>query len=115
MRDLNSKIVTLYRATSRAERNDYETYGQFRTARNTLEGKQFFKSEHAGREFARTAEERNYRPPYSFLFTIDIDEDCLNQFGLQPQILDGFEAITINEDDLPAFNNCVNFIDNNAL
>lgn len=85
------------------------------TARNTLEGKQFFKSEHAAREFARTAEERNYRPPYSFLFTIDIDDDCFDHFRLQPQILDGFEAITVNEDDLPAFNNCINFTNNNAL
>ena len=107
--------MKLYRVVSKSEKNDYEALQLFRTARNTLEGKQFFKSDHAAKEFARIAEKRNYRPPYSFLYTVDLNDDCFNNFGLQSQTLDGFEAVTIKEDDLPAFNNCVNFTNNNAL
>jgi hypothetical protein len=47
--------VLLYRVVSRAEKNDYEDHRGFRTARNTVEGKQFFKSEQGVREFAKIA------------------------------------------------------------
>lgn len=107
--------MNLYRAISRAEKNDFNAHGRLRTAHNTLEGKQFFKSEIAAREFARNADERNYRPPYSFILTIEIDENCLNAIDFDTQILDGYEAVTISEDHLTAFNNCINFVNENEL
>jgi hypothetical protein len=107
--------VILYRAISRAEKIDYDTYDQLRTARNTLEGKQFFKSEIAVLEFASNANFRKYKPPYTFILRIGIDEDCLNAIDIDVQILDGFEAMTISEDDLKAFNNCINFVNQSEL
>jgi hypothetical protein len=101
--------LRLFRAISRAELRDFRIDHQFRTAANTLEGKQFFKSEVAVREFAEKAFKRNYSPPYVSYLVVSIDEDCLANTAFYSQELDGFEAITVDEDNLPSFNNCVTF------
>ncbi len=101
--------MNLYRAVSRAEQRDIKQFRRFRTARNTLEGKQFFKTQAAISYFVIQAKSLHYRPPYRFLIEVNIEEPCLNSFVFDDQILDGFEAITINEDNLATFNNCVNF------
>lgn len=93
--------MTLYRAISNAENIDFRKDYQFRTARNTLEGKQFFKSEAAVREFASEALKRNYQPPYTSFLIINVDDDCIADISAYTQELDGFEAITISEDHLP--------------
>jgi len=80
-----------------------------------LEAKQFFKSEIAVQEFIRSCKSQRYFPPYKHLFTIDIDEHCLNQIPHDEQELDRFTAITISEVDLPQFNNCINFVEQHVV
>jgi hypothetical protein len=107
--------MKLFRTVSEAERSDYNGSGIFRTSTNTLEAKQFFKSEIAVQEFIRSSKSQRYSPPYKYLFAIDIDEHCLNQISYDEQELDRFNAITISEEDLPQFNNCINFVEENAV
>lgn len=107
--------MKLYRTVSKAERDDYIHTGELRTAKNTLEGKQFFKSEIAVREFMSNSKLQRYSPPYKYLFILDIDEECLGSIDYDEQELDRFEAITIFEADLPQFNNCINFIEQNVI
>jgi hypothetical protein len=83
----------------------------FRTARNTLEAKQFFRSEKGVLEFVKDATNQSYKPPYKHIFIIHMNKDCFENLNYIVQELDRFEAITVYEDDLPAFNNCVIFID----
>jgi len=101
--------MTLYRAVSTDEYRDFKVDRNFRTAKNTLEAKQFFKSERAVLEFVKVAIKRAYRPPYKYILFINVDSQCLEAVDLQAQDLDGYDAITIQEDDLPSFNNCVTF------
>lgn len=53
---------------------------------------------------------QGYNPPYIILLTIGIDESLLSAANPESMILDGFEAITIDEEDLTSFNNCVIFV-----
>ena len=103
--------MKLFRTVSKAERDDYNSNKKFRISRNTLEAKQFFKSEIAVEEFIRDSKLRHYSPPYKYLLSIDINEQCLNLISYDEQELDRFPAITIHENDLPQFNNCINFVD----
>lgn len=103
--------MKLYRAISEDEYKDFITDEVFRTAKNTLEAKQFFKSEIAVEEFVKDAIKRRYRPPYRHILTIDVDNQCFEYINSEEQNLDGHDAVTIQEDDLPSFNNCVTFIE----
>jgi hypothetical protein len=94
---------------SNAEHTDLVNTGEFRTAENTLEGKQFFKSEQAVKTFVHIATIRNYQPPYRYLVSVWIDEFSLQSLQHDEMILDDFEAISIAEADLPSFNNIINF------
>lgn len=107
--------MKLFRTVSQAEKDDYDNLGGvFRTAENTLEAKQFFKSEIAVRKFLESARNQEFFPPYEHLFVVDINEKCLRGIGYDEQELDTFEAITIQEDNLTQFNNCINFVDQYA-
>lgn len=102
--------MKLYRAVSAAEYKDFKTDQNFRTAENTIEGKQFFKSQNAVLEYVEAAVKRGYAPPhYKYLLTITVENQCFDLINYESQILDGHEAITIQEEDLPAFNNCFTF------
>ena len=90
---------------------DYQREQIFRTARNTLEGKQFFKSEAGARSYKRKADKRAFLPPYRYLLIVEVNEDCLQQIPYEEQPLDDYEAITIHEADLPRFTDCVRFVD----
>jgi hypothetical protein len=103
--------MILYRAVSGDEYKDYRYNKKFRTARNTLEAKQFYKSERGVVEFVKDATKQSYRPPYKYILTITMDEGCLNELDPEIQELDRFEAITIHEQDLLAFNKCVKFVE----
>lgn len=107
--------MKLYRTVSKAERDDYHTDGLLRPGDNTLEAKQFFKSEIAVEEFIQNAKAQRFSPPYKYLFIIDINEECLEGIPYDEQELDRFAAITVFEAHLPLFNNCINFIDEYAL
>ncbi len=107
--------MKLFRAVSRAERNDYNDIKTFRTSKNTLEAKQFFISEIAVNEFIRSSKSQKYSPPYKYLFSLDIDEHCLSLIPYDEQELDRFTAITIFEKDLPQFNKCISFVHENAV
>jgi hypothetical protein len=72
-------MITLYRAISKAEKDDFDIDKQFRIGRNTLEGKQFFKSEEAVKEYFNRAEEREFNPPYRYLLRIEIDKECFEK------------------------------------
>jgi hypothetical protein len=104
-------VMTIYRAMSEKEFKDYQQAGELRTARNTLEGKQFFKSEVGARYFTERASKQRFAPAYKHILVFDLDEDCYQRAAEAEQILDGHAALTIIEEDLPAFNNCVTFID----
>ena len=108
-------MATLYRAMSDAEYLDYNNSNQFNTAINTLEAKQFFKSRIAVREFVKSAVEQNYYPPYTHLLIITVDDQQLNAIHVDKMDLDGFEAISVPEDQLPVFNNCITFVNEARL
>jgi len=103
-------MATLYRAVSKAEYHDYQKNKTFSTAQNTLEAKQFFKSRIAIRAFAASAVEQDYDPPYTSLLVVTIDDNRLSLVSVDIMDLDGFEAISVPEDQLPAFNKCVTFV-----
>jgi hypothetical protein len=92
------------------EYQDFSTDKAFRTTNRTLEAKQFFKTEKAVWDFVIAATKRSYRPPYECILTIDIDNQCFETVGAEVQNLDGHDAITIQEDDLTSFNNCITFV-----
>jgi hypothetical protein len=97
--------MIIYRAVSAGERQDYENNHLFRTAKNTLEAKQFFLSETGALEFIRECGIARFNPPYKWLLQIEIEEDCLCKIDFYSQTLDGYKAFTIHEGDLPDFNN----------
>src|ERR1700678_1630714 len=101
------QTMKLYRAVSIDEYQDFSTDEAFRTTNRTLEAKQFFKSEKAVWEFVMAAIKRSYWPPYECILTIDIDNQCFEAIGAELQNLDGHDAITIQEDNLNPFNNCI--------
>ena|ERR1700733_8996551 len=103
-------MVTLYCAVSKAEKDDFDKDGQFRTGRNTLEVKQFFQTEEAIEDYLKEAKKKKFDPPYKYLLHVTIDEDCLKTISYLDQELDGFLAITIYDIDLLHFNKCVNFV-----
>jgi len=101
--------MTLYRAVSSDEYKDFTTDFKFRTATNTLEAKQFFKSERAVREFVKIAYTSSFKPPYKFILIIEVDIHWLAAVQFESQNLDGYDAITIQLSDLSSFNNCFTF------
>lgn len=103
--------MKLFRTVSDDEWNDYYSHKKFRTAKNTLEAKQFFKSETGVREYKRKADEIIFVPPYRHLLVVELDLRCLSTIPFDEQVIDDYDAITIAEDDLNNFNNCVNFVD----
>lgn len=41
--------------------------------------------------------------------------DCFPTDRLSKQTLDGHQAVTVTEEDLPDLNNCINFVDEYAI
>jgi hypothetical protein len=107
--------MKLYRAISQGEMDDYDQDRTFRTGLRTLEAKQFFKSRKAVESFVASSITQDYDPPYAYLIIINIDEQLLEVANPDSMQLDGFEAISINEDGLFAFNNCVIFVQQETL
>jgi hypothetical protein len=107
--------MKIYRAVSNKERRDYRKDQLFRTAKNTLEAKQFFKSEISAQEFIKESRIRKFSPPYKYLFHIEIDEECVSKIDYDEQILDGYTAITIQESRLPAFDKCITLVIEHAI
>lgn len=56
-------MLFLYRALSDAEYEDYKESGEFRTAVNTLEAKQFFLARNTVRKFVASSVLQGYYPP----------------------------------------------------
>lgn len=108
-------MIHLYRTISTAERNDFNTDKHFRTSRNTLEGKQFFKSHEGLIEYIKDTQLRGYYPEYTYWLDVNIDTECLEAVPYEEQELDRFKVITIHEDFLPQFNKCVNFVEEYAI
>ena len=101
-------MIKLFRAISQNEKDDYDQQQQlFRTGINTLEAKQFFKSRTAVKQFVASSVIQQYDPPYLYLLILTIDEGLYNDSNPTNMKLDGYDAINIDEDDLPSFNNCV--------
>lgn len=61
-------------------------------------------------EFIQAAAKRSYRPPYKYILVVDVENQCLDSIDVESQNLDNYDAITIREEDLPSFNNCVTFV-----
>ena len=108
-------MITLFRVISRFEKQDFDTVGVLRTGPNTLEAKQFFKSVEAINEFVANAILQQYDPPYEYLLTISIDDKLFNFIAHTNVELDGYDAVNIHEDNLPAFNKCIIFVKQQAL
>jgi hypothetical protein len=108
-------MIKLYRVVSQQEKDDFDNQGQLRTGKNTLEAKQFFKSMEAIRQFVRRARQQQYDPPYQYLFTINIDKKDFSNIPHESMPLDDYDAISIREDNLLAFNNCIKFVKQEAL
>jgi len=107
--------ITFYRVVSEQEKKDFNIDGLFRTATNTLEAKQFFRSIEAINEFVDNARLQKYHPPYKYLLTIKLDKEHFNDISRVEMMLDGFDAVSIHEDYLSAFNNCVIFVESERL
>ncbi|MBW0161756.1 MAG: hypothetical protein HYI21_06870 [Sediminibacterium sp. Gen4] len=103
--------MILYRAISDAEKEDLGIDQKFRTQINTLEAKQFFRSEIAVREYIQLASIRQFIPPYTHTISVFIDDHCFENLTYEQQVLDGHEAISIESNHLYNFNKCVNFIE----
>lgn len=101
--------TTLYRAISKAEKEDFEKDGQFRTGRNTLEVKEFYKTEEAVSKFIERTKKKKYHPPCNCLLHVIMDESCLENIPYEEMDLDGFSAIIVREIDLLNFNKCIKF------
>lgn len=107
--------MKLYRAISQNEKDDYDTDQQFRTGVNTLEAKQFFRSPTAVKQFIESSVLQDYDPPYAYLLTITADDNLLEAANPEYGKLDGYEAITIAEDNLLSFNQSVIFVEEEEL
>jgi len=107
-------MTVLYRAVSQQEKEDIDTKGVFRVGRNTLEAKQFFKTRIAVLQFVANSVVQRYDPIYAFLIIVGIDDTSFDS-AERTQKLDGYDAVHIEEEDLPAFNNCVKFVRQEAL
>lgn len=103
--------MILYRAISDAEKEDLGIDQKFRTQINTLEAKQFFRSEIAVWEYIQLASIRQFIPPYTHTISVFIDDHCFENLTYEQQVLDGHEAISIESNHLYNFNKCVNFIE----
>lgn len=108
-------MATFYRAVSDEEHCDYRNSNCFNTAQNTLEAKQFFRSRTAIREFVASAIDQSYYPPYTWLFILTIDDKKMSHIHFDTMDLNGFEAVSIPEDQLPAFNNCITLVKEEKL
>ena len=107
-------MIKLYRVVSRFEKYDFDNQ-YFRTGRNTLEVKQFFKSLDAINEFVVNARLQQYYPRYEYLLIISVNKVCFNTIPHTNMELDGYDAISIPEDNLPAFNKCIKFVQQEQL
>lgn len=105
----------LFRAVSMMELKDWKDAAIFRTAFNTLEAKQFFKTKNAVEDFIFHARQQNFIPPYTHIFEIDILKQCLAKLKIHEMILDRFDAISVDEEHLPDFNKCVKFVQQHAI
>ena len=107
-------MTTLYRAVSQQEKKDIDLNKVFRTGRNTLEAKQFFKRRISVMQFVANSVVQQYDPIYAHLIIVGIDDTCFDSAG-HTQKLDGYDAVHIEEEDLQAFNNCVKFVRQETL
>jgi hypothetical protein len=107
-------MTTLFRAVSQQEKEDYNAHGAFLTGRNTLEAKQFFKTRVAVTSFVSSAAEQRYDPAYTHLMIVTVDDGSFDIIS-RTRKLDGYDAVYVDEGDLPAFNNCVIFVNQEVL
>src|SRR6266567_3036392 len=107
-------MIKLYRVVSQLEKDDFDKHGFFRTEKNTLEAKQFFRSTDAIKEFVNKALLQEYYPPYEYLFTIIIDKEDFSNIPHTNIELDSYDAISIHEDNLTIFNNNIKFVNQEA-
>ena len=108
-------MIKLYRAISQKEKDDYDELKIFRTGKNTLEAKQFFKSRTAVKQFVASSVIQDYDPAYIYLLVIEVDEELFDKSNPSNMKLDGYDAVNVDEDDLPSFNNCVIFVKQESL
>jgi hypothetical protein len=103
--------MVLYRAVSDAEQEDIKTHNHFRIQLNTLEAKQFFFTEHAVQEYIAFAIFREFIPPYTYILTVSIDDQCFEHVTHDRQELDGHDAISIDKEHLQHFNEFISFVE----
>ena len=85
--------MKLYRAISDAEKLDFDNCGVLRTTGNTLQ----------------------YNPSYKYFLIIDIHANKFNKIPHADMVLDGYDAVSIHEDHLPAVNKCIVFVTQSIL
>ena len=108
-------IQKLYRAVSNAEYKDWENTNEFRTAKNTLEAKQFFKTEVAVMDFIYQSNTTDLSSPYLFIIEIQVFKTCLENLKADYIKLVTHEAVSIDGDELPDFNKCITFVEGYAI
>ena len=102
--------MKLYRVISQAEKDDYEFTGQLRTATNTLEAKQFFKTRKAVNEYLENAISQDFQPVYVTLLIVDIEKSDFDTLQADEMALDGFLAVTVHEEHLNSLNSFIKFV-----
>ena len=94
----------LYRAVTKREYNDIVAQGnRFRSIERSLEAKQFAVNEDCGHYYGREIVMRLDRVEYILIQVIlDVQKYCSEVFRL-----DDCDAVSIDKDDLEAFNNAI--------
>ena len=108
-------MANLYRVVSKREWDNYQKTQLLSIAENTLEAKQFFKSRKAVLDFFKSSKEQNYTPPYVSLLVFQVDDSKFKKILYDSMLLDGYEAISIPENQLAAFNKIVTFVKEETL
>ena len=92
--------MKLFRAVSKAEKDDLERHVAFRTALNTLESKQFFKDKNAVKQYVRHAKQRDFYPPYEFIVEVEIKNVDMKNIKYEKLELDSSDAVNIPDNQL---------------
>lgn len=65
--------------------------------------------------FFRISIERQFEPPYKYLWIIEIDSSFESELKVEKLKLDTAKAIMIYEEDLPEFNNFIKLVNQYEL
>lgn len=106
-------ISKLYRAVSTLENEDYITQNKIRCIETSLQVKQFFLKKAEVIEYVNLSKIANFKPPYTYIWEIEIYSEMFKSINADFLKLDSFIAVSIEENNLKYFNKCVKLVKQN--